>query len=78
MVDFLRENPWCSPEQYKWEFSIAQIRLMSVDFTHIEYLDKDKVEQEAHTMHIESAQDLLNLNDLGIPIITKQDFLKQK
>lgn len=72
MVDFLRENAWCSREQYMWELSVAQIRLMSVDFTHIEYLDKDKIEKEAHTLRIESAEDLLNLNDLGFPIIKKK------
>ena len=69
MVDFLRENNWCSLEQYKWGLSVAQIRLMSVDFTHIEYLDREKVEKEAHTVKIGSADDLANLNDMGLPII---------
>lgn len=71
MVDFLRENAWCSPELYKWGFSMAQIRLMSYDFTHIEYLDKDKVKEDANTIRIESAADLLNMNDFGLPIIKK-------
>ena len=71
MVDFLRESAWCSPEQYKWGFSMAQIQLMSYDFTHIEYLDKDKVKEEQNTIRIESADDLLNMNDFGLPIIKK-------
>ena len=71
MVDFLRENNWCSLEQYKWGLSVAQIRLMSVDFTHIEYLDREKVEKEARTVKIGSADDLANLNDMGLPIIDK-------
>lgn len=71
MVDFLRENTWCSPEQYKWGFSVAQIRLMSYDFTHIEYLNKEMVKQEQDTVKIESIDDLKNLSDFGIPIISK-------
>ena len=50
---------------------MAQIQLMSYDFTHIEYLDKDKVKEEQNTIHIESADDLLNMNDFGLPIIKK-------
>lgn len=71
MVDFLRENSWCSVEQYKWEFSIPQIRLMSHDFTHVEYLDREKVEKDKNTIKIESAEDLLNMNDFGFPMIKK-------
>jgi len=76
MVDFLRENTWCSPEQYKWELTVAQVRLMSYDFTHIEYLDKDKSGKGGkvgggNTVTIGSVDDLKNLNDLGIPIISK-------
>ena len=50
---------------------MPQIRLMSYDFTHIEYLDKDKVKEEQNTIRIESAYDLLNMNDFGLPIIKK-------
>lgn len=44
---------------------------MSYDFTHIEYLDKGKVKEDANTIRIESAADLLNMNDFGLPIIKK-------
>ena len=76
MVDFLRENTWCSPEQYKWEMTVAQVRLMSYDFTHIEYLDKDKVNggkggSGGNTVTINSIDDLKNMTDLGIPMISK-------
>lgn len=76
MVDFLRENTWCSPEQYKWELTVAQVRLMSYDFTHIEYLDKDKAGKcgkggSGNTVTIGSVDDLKNLTDLGIPMISK-------
>ena len=50
---------------------MAQIQLMSYDFTHIEYLDKDNVKEEQNTIRIESADDLLNMNDFGLPIIKK-------
>lgn len=74
MVDFLRENTWCSPEQYKWELTVAQVQLMSYDFTHIEYLDRDKVNGKGgkgNTVTINGIEDLNNMSDLGIPIISK-------
>lgn len=66
MVDFLRENAWCSPEMYKWELTTAQIRLMSYDFTHIEYLDKDKV----NDVIINSVDDLIQSS--SIPVFNKK------
>lgn len=67
MIDFLRSNTWCSQEEYKWRMTIPQIRLASMDFTHIEYLpDKNNA---SNTRTINSAEDLKNLNDLGVPII---------
>ena len=75
MVDFLRENTWCSPEQYKWQLTVPQVRLMSYDFTHIEYLDKDKIgngkgRSGGKSVTIGSIDDLKNMSDLGIPIIS--------
>ena len=69
MVDFLKEHTWCSPEMYKWVLSVAQIRLMTSDYTHIEYLDRDKAEAEARTERIEGVDDLMKLG--GIPVIKK-------
>lgn len=68
MIDFLRSNTWCSQEEYKWQMSIPQVHLASMDFTHIEYLsDKDK--KDDNTVVVNGADDLRNLSDLGIPII---------
>ena len=67
MIDFLRANPWCSREEYLWGITVAQVRLASLDFSHVEYTDKDNNNQ--HTINIESADDLKNLSDLGFPII---------
>lgn len=75
MIDFLRANTWCSQEEYKWQMTVPQIRLASMDFTHIEYLsDKEKKDNKKKnkaksTTVINGAEDFKNLNDLGIPIL---------
>lgn len=67
MVDFLRANPWCSREEYMWKMTIGQVRLSSFDFSHVIYLNKDKKKVN----RIGNADDLKNLNDLGLPIINR-------
>lgn len=71
MIDFLRANTWCSQEEYKWHMTVPQVRLASMDFTHIEYLsDKESGNGNmAGAVAIGSEDDLKNLSDLGIPII---------
>jgi len=73
MIDFLRANTWCSQEEYKWGMTVPQVRLASMDFTHIEYLSgSEKKKQNGKLKNatvINGAEDLKNLNDLGIPII---------
>lgn len=68
MVDFLRSNTWCSREEYLWGMTVGQVRLSSFDFSHVEYLNKGKNKKVSK---IGSADDLKNLNDLGLPIINK-------
>ena len=63
----LRANPWCSREEYLWGMTVAQVRLASLDFSHVEYTDKGDSNQR--TINIETADDMKNLTDLGIPII---------
>ena len=65
MIDFLRANTWCSQEQYLWKMTVAQVQLSAVDFSHIKYNTK----KDSNTHKIGSADDLKNLNDLGLPII---------
>ena len=71
MIDFLRTNTWCSQEEYKWQMTVPQVRLASMDFTHIEYLSDN--ENQNGSLHnakvINGVEDLKNLNDLGIPIL---------
>lgn len=75
MIDFLSANTWCSQEEYKWQMTVPQVRLASMDFTHIEYLsdterkDNKKKNKAKKTTVINSAEDFKNLNDLGIPIL---------
>lgn len=74
MIDFLRSNIWCSQEEYKWRMTVPQIRLASMDFTHLEKIssDKDKNQENDKLKNakvINDAEDLRNLNDLGIPIL---------
>ena len=71
MIDFLRTNTWCSQEEYKWQMTVPQVRLASMDFTHIEYLS-DNEKQNGNLQNarvINGVEDLKNLNDLGIPIL---------
>ncbi|MGM9970074.1 MAG: hypothetical protein ACI35S_06740 [Anaeroplasma sp.] len=42
MVDFLKSNPYVTREEYMWEWTIPQIKLASLDFTHVIYIDNDK------------------------------------
>ncbi len=73
MIDFLRSNTWCSQEEYKWGMTVPQVRLASIDFTHIEYLSDDEKRKKNGKLKnatvINGAEDLKNLNDLGVPII---------
>ena len=74
MIDFLRLNPWCSKEEYMWDMSIAQVKLASYDFSHVEYLN-DKAAKEAEenkkykTVVLSDDDSAALLNDLGKPII---------
>lgn len=68
MIDFLRANPWCSREEYMWEMTIPQIKLASIDFSHVEYLSENKSKKREGKV-INSGDDLKNMNDLGVPII---------
>lgn len=44
-MDFLKANPFISRAEYLYELSIPYITLMSVDFSHTEYLSKKQVEE---------------------------------
>ena len=63
MVDFLKNNPYVSLEDYMWKMNPCLIKLMSIDNTRVHYLsDKEKERRKS------KVTDGSNLNDLGIPI----------
>lgn len=37
-MDFLRANPFVSREEYIWGWTVPQIKLAGMDFSHMEYL----------------------------------------
>jgi len=65
MVDFLKNNPYVSREQYIWEWTIPQIRLASYDYTHVNYLSEKEAKSKKAKKY--DNPDKL-MNDLGIPI----------
>ena len=69
MVDFLKNNPYVSREQYMWEWTVPQIRLAIYDYTHVNYLSEEEakaVKKAKNVKSYDNPQDLVN--DLGIPI----------
>ncbi len=71
MIDFLKNNPSVTKDEYLWQWTIPQIRLASYDFTHVKYLHKDEKKKKDNqaTQTFNSADDLLN--DLGVPVFNK-------
>lgn len=65
MVDFLKQNPYVTREEYMWEWTIPQIRLASYDFTHVRYLTEEEAKKKNEVTY-DDPQEFLN--DLGIPI----------
>jgi hypothetical protein len=51
--------------------TVPQVRLASMDFTHIEYLSDNEKQNGSlqNAKVINGVEDLKNLNDLGIPIL---------
>lgn len=64
MVDFLRENPYVTKEEYLWEWTVPQIRLASYDFTHVIYLDDEQVKMRNGKKLTEDGI----TSDFGMPI----------
>ena len=74
MIDFLRANTWCSQEEYKWRMTVPQVRLASMDFTHIEYLsDEEKKNKQNKNLKnatvLDSSVGCTNINGLRLAII---------
>lgn len=63
-VDFLKNCPFMSLEDYRWKYSVPYIRLMGVDFTRVHYLT-EKQAQNRKSKRIDGSN---ITSDLGIPI----------
>lgn len=70
MVDFLKANPFMSMEDYLWKYSIAMIKIMGMDNSHVNYLSEKQAEnRKFKTVDMNGKSvDELN-NDLGTKII---------
>ena len=65
MVDFLRANPYVTKEQYMWEWTLPQVNLATMDFTHTVYLSEKQAEK-MNAKKFDNPEDLMN--DFGLPV----------
>lgn len=65
MVDFLKNNPYVSMDDYMWKLNPCLIKLMTIDNTRIHYLT-DKERERKKSKVFDGTKSLTN--DLGIPI----------
>ena len=69
MIDFLRANPYVSKEEYLWQWTIPQVKLASLDYSHVKNLPEAQAKakkKKKNAVHIDNVMDLVN--DLGIPV----------
>ena len=69
MIDFLRANPYVSKEEYLWQWTIPQVKLASLDYSHVEHLSEEQAKADKNrknAVRIDNVMDLVN--DLGIPV----------
>ena len=75
MSNFLRAKRYVSKEEYLWQWTIPQVKLASLDYSHVEYLTEEQAKAEKsrkNAVHIDNVMDLVN--DLGIPVFnTKKE-----
>lgn len=65
MIDFLKNNPTVTRQEYLWEWTVPQIKLASYDYTHVRYLSEKEKERKKVKV-VNSLDDLKN--DLNMPI----------
>lgn len=70
MVDFLRANPYITREEYLYKLPIAQIELMSRDFTHTKYLS------EKQAARLKKIRELQGKDKDTILVTSGSDFMK--
>ena len=66
MIDFLRNNPYVTRDEYMWKWTIPQILLASYDFTHVNYLsDKQMENRKKEKKTFDNPADFISA--LGLP-----------
>ena len=66
MVDFLKANPFCSMDDYKWKLNPRMIRIMCIDNTRIHYLSENQAEMKGAVEFSKETE--RQFSDCGIPI----------
>ena len=75
MVDFLKNNPYVTMDDYMWKMNPCLIKLMTVDNTRVHYLT-DKERERRKSKVFDGSKSITN--DLGIPIFGKVGKLNKK
>lgn len=69
MVDFLRANPYMTVEDYRWKYSIPLIKIMGMDYSHVNYLSERELENRGSSTVSTRGKSVEELNsDLGVAI----------
>ena len=64
MVDFLKNNPYVSMDDYMWKLNPCLVKLMCIDNTRVHYLsEKEKKARKSKVFDGSNP-----MNDLGVPI----------
>jgi hypothetical protein len=71
MVDFLKNNPYVTMEDYMWKLNPCLIKLMTIDNTRVHYLT-DKERERKKSKVFDGSKSITN--DLGIPILCKKNI----
>lgn len=64
MVDFLKNNPYVTMDDYMWKLNPCLMKLMSVDNTRVHYLTESDKKNKKSKIYDGSGV----INDLGIPV----------
>lgn len=70
MMDFIKLYPSVTREQYMWEWSVPQIKLAMIDYSHTETMSEEGAKaykERFATKKYDNPMDFVN--DLNIPII---------
>ena len=76
-MDFLRQNPFVTKEEYMWKWTVPQIKLATYDYTRVQTLTDEEVEKQNATV-INSAEELMNDLGVNIDISSNASIVKNK